>query len=79
MHTYEKRFIDAQGSYEIWQLRTDGTQRKVDEDHHGYAEWLALGNVPTEIAYVAPPDPVPQPPTLVDRIAALEEAVLILL
>lgn len=57
MHTYEKRYVDAQGSYEIWQMRIDGSQRKVDEDYHGYVEWLALGNMPSEIVYVAPPEP----------------------
>lgn len=60
MHTYEKRYIDTQGSYQIWQLRADGSQRKVDEDYHGYLEWLALGNTPTEIEYVAPPEPDPR-------------------
>lgn len=60
MHTYEKRFIDTQGSYEIWQIRTDGTKRKVDEDYAGFLAWVAAGNVPPEILYVAPPEPDPK-------------------
>lgn len=58
MYSYEKRFADSQGNYEIWQIRP-GLQRKVAEDHHGFLEWTSKGNVPQEIPYTPPPAPDP--------------------
>lgn len=79
MHSYEKRFTNAEGAYEIWQIRTDGLQRKVDENHHDYVAWLELGNTPAEVPYVAPPEPGPQPPSLESRVQAVEDALLMII
>lgn len=75
MHNYEKRYVDAEGNYEIWQLRTDGSQRRVDADYAGYVLWAQTNTVP-EIAYIAPPEPGVQPPTLETRVSDLEILVL---
>jgi len=53
LHTYEKHYTDSSGKYEIIQLRTDGTRRKVEENHAGFLDFLA-GNVLLEVAYVEP-------------------------
>lgn len=51
-------------AYKIWQVRDDGIERWVDEDHGGYLRWLATGNVPEEVAYVPPVAPADDDPVL---------------
>lgn len=78
MHTYEKHYTDSSGNYEIIQFRTDGTRRKVEDNHAGFLDWLE-GNVLPEVAYVEPPEPGVQPPSLESRVQAVEDALLMLI
>lgn len=69
----------SETEYKIQQDRDDGIHRWVDEDYHGYVQWLADGNPVDEVEYVAPepsPDPGPEPLSLEERMAALEMAML---
>lgn len=79
MHIYVRRFTNAQGAYQIDQIRDDGMIRKVDENHGGYLQWLAQGNVPEEVGYIEPPAPDPQQPSLAERVDAAEQAILAIL
>lgn len=77
MHEYNKVYTDTESGYVIIQVRADGINRTVSEEHHDYLDYLAAGNIPTEIAYAAPPAPPEDP---VDetalRLDALEAALL---
>ena len=73
MTTYRKIW-QSETEYRIEQRRDDGINRWVDEDYGQYVSWLALGNTPEEVAYVAPEPAEPEPERLSieDRLAALE-------
>ncbi len=57
---YRKRWI-SESEYLIQQY-AGGRWRQSSEESAGFVRWLAEGNAPEEIAYVAPEPPVP--PTL---------------
>lgn len=72
---FEKRFT-SETDYGIWEIENS---RWINEEQYvPYQDWIADGNTPTDIAYVAPADPEPQPPSIEDRMAAAEEALLAL-
>lgn len=69
-----KHIYNENGTYWVKQIRDDGRERKVDSDYGQYVSWLALGNTPEEVAYVAPEpvEPEPERLSIEDRLAALE-------
>jgi hypothetical protein len=73
--TYRKIW-QSETEYKIEQRRDDEIVRWVDEDHGQYVAWLALGNTPEEVAYVAPEPVEPEPKPQIDRLADIEAALL---
>ena len=73
MTTYRKIW-QSETEYKIEQRRDDGINRWVDENYGQYVSWLALGNIPEEVAYVVPEpvEPEPEQLSIEDRLAALE-------
>lgn len=66
---YRKRWI-SETEYLI-QQRAGGIWRQSSEESAGYLGWIAVGNAPEEIVYVAPEPP--QPPTL-ESLKSTKEA-----
>ena len=57
-----EKIWQSESEYKISQIRDDGITRWVDETYGQYVDWLAAGNEPVEIPYVAPvPGPEPEP------------------
>lgn len=48
---FTKIYQDANGGYRYWQIKEN---RYVSNDQYQLVEWLAAGNIPVEVAYVAP-------------------------
>lgn len=55
-----EKVYQKDGSYFIRQTRDDGIVRQVDEDYHGYVDWVRANKEVIEVPYVAPPPP-PKP------------------
>lgn len=53
MRVYEHREINAEHDYEVWYVSTDCT-KPVNKDKADYLGWVAEGNVPQVIPYIAP-------------------------
>ncbi len=53
---YRKRWT-SESEYEIEQLSAKGYWRAASEESAGYTAWIASGNVPAEVPYVAPAEP----------------------
>jgi len=72
--TNYRKVWQSETEYRIEQCRDDGRVRWVDENYGQYVAWLALGNTPEEVAYVAPEpvEPEPEQFSIEDRLAALE-------
>jgi len=64
---YRKKWI-SETEYQLQQMSSKGYWRTASEESKGYLAWIADGNVPGEVAYVAPP--VPPEPTLEQLRAA---------
>jgi hypothetical protein len=58
---YRKKWT-SETEYQLQQMSSRGYWRDASEESKGYLAWIADGNVPGEVAYVAPP--VPPVPTL---------------
>jgi hypothetical protein len=54
--SYEKRLIDTEGRYEIWQIK-DGNQIKIEEDNPEYVEWALMHIIP-EVPYTPNPEKI---------------------
>ena len=61
--TYKLRETDAQGTAVPVLVYDDGREQVVDPQQDLYLAWLAEGNTPDTIAYVAPEPYVPSPPS----------------
>lgn len=70
MHNYVKVWISST-EYRIRQIRDDGIIRFVDEDHGGYLQWCAGGNVPEEIPYVEQPTIVDSKQSIRNKLRSL--------
>ena len=53
---YRKKWISSE-EYQLQQMTTRGYWRGASEESKGYLAWIAEGNVPAEVEYVAPPVP----------------------
>jgi len=51
---YRKKWTSETG-YQLQQMSSRGYWRTASEESKGYLAWIADGNVPGEVAYVAPP------------------------
>jgi hypothetical protein len=65
---YEKRFIDESGNYEIWYCPENGMGKQVLESQDLYTVWLAEGNEPETVAYVAPVVVIPSTEQQIDAL-----------
>ena len=67
---YVKQWLNAEHTAaQIIECYPDGRQRRVSDDQDVYLRWLAAGNVPAEIEYVAPPPPPPDTRTEEEKAA----------
>jgi len=71
-HTYKKRFLDAEGTYQIEYWYEDQLNQIINEDKPTYVEWLDEGNEPEVIPYVPP---VPPTPTVEEKRATVIEMI----
>ena len=70
---------EAHTEYNIVLVYDNGKEQIVSKSQDLYTAWLAQGNTPEEVAYVAP-EPSPEPPvkeitklTIVDRLIAIDK------
>ena len=68
---YRKKWI-SETEYQLQQISSKGYWRNASEESAGYLAWIAAGNVPAEVEYVAPPAP-PEPTLEELRTAKVRE------
>lgn len=68
---YRKKWI-SETEYQLQQMSSKGYWRNASEESAGYLAWIAAGNVPAEVEYVAPPAP-PEPTLEELRTAKVRE------
>ncbi len=56
VHTYKKRFLDSDGTYDIIQIREDQDDRVISEQNQQYVDFLANGGEPIIIPFVPQPE-----------------------
>lgn len=66
-HTFKKHYINEEAAYKVGYYVDGAFQKFINTVKPLYLDWLAEGNIPEEIAYIAPP--LPSKDSLIDKLS----------